>query len=69
LIRDVHIGEPRLKISDGSQWLDAIVFGAGVYGVALERGSIVCLLGQLQLDDYRGNGAIQFVVEDILVGE
>jgi len=77
LIRDVHIAEcralkggvVRLKVSDGSQWLDAIVFGGGAYGDALERGSIVSLLGQLQLDDYRGNGAIQFVVEDILVSE
>lgn len=75
LIRDVHIAESRalkggvvrLKVSDGSSWLDAIVFGGGVYGDALERGSIVSLLGQLKLDDYRGHGAVQFVVEDMLV--
>jgi len=77
LIKDVHIAENRalkggvvrLKVSDGSQWLDAIVFGGGAYGDALERGSIVSLLGQLKLDDYRGHGAIQFVVEDMLVSE
>lgn len=75
LIEDVHIAESRplkggvvrLKVSDGVQWLDAIVFGGGVFGDALERGSIVSLLGQLKLDEYRGNGAVQFVVEDLLV--
>lgn len=74
LIKDVHIAENkslkggvvRLKVSDGSQWLDAIVFGGGAYGDALERGSTVSLLGQLKLDEYRGNGAVQFVVEDLL---
>ncbi len=74
LIENVHIAEnrslkggvTRLKVSDGSLWLDAIVFGGGVYGDALERGSIVSLLGQLKLDDYRGNGAVQFIVEDVL---
>ncbi|MCF7822100.1 MAG: single-stranded-DNA-specific exonuclease RecJ [Mariprofundaceae bacterium] len=75
LIENVHItenrllkgGVVRLKVSDGTQWLDAIVFGGGAFGDALERGSIVSLLGQLKLDDYRGNGAVQFVVEDVLV--
>jgi single-stranded-DNA-specific exonuclease len=74
LIEDVHIAENRalkggvvrLKLSDGSNWLDAIAFGGGAYGDALERGSIVSLLGQLKLDDYRGNGAVQFIVEDVL---
>ncbi len=75
LIRDVHIAENRalkggvvrLKVSDGSNWFDAIVFGGGVYGDTLERGAIVSLLGQLKPDDYRGNGAVQFVVEDVIV--
>ena len=77
LIENVHIAENRalkggvvrLKMSDGMQWLDAIVFGGGAFGDALERGCTVSLLGQLKLDDYRGNGAVQFVVEDVLVGE
>ncbi|MDT8376095.1 MAG: single-stranded-DNA-specific exonuclease RecJ [Mariprofundaceae bacterium] len=76
LIENVHIAEKRvlkggvvrLKVSDGMQWVDAIVFGGGAFGDALERGSIVSLLGQLKLDDYRGNGAVQFVVEDVLTG-
>ncbi len=77
LIKDVHIAESRalkggvvrLKVSDGSQWLDAIVFGGGTYGDMLERGAIVSLLGQLKPDDYRGNGAVQFVVEDMVLSE
>lgn len=74
LVRDVHLadvkalkgGVVRLKVSDGSNWLNAIVFGGGAYGDALERGAIVSLIGQLKPDDYRGNGAVQFVVEDLL---
>ena len=77
LVENVHIAENRalkggvvrLKVGDGGQWLDAIVFGGGAYGDALERGSIVSLLGQLKLDEYRGNGAVQFVVEDLITSE
>jgi len=76
LVENVHIAENRslkggvvrLKVTDGSEWLDAIVFGGGVYGHALERGSTVSLIGQLKPDDFRGNGAVQFVVADVLVG-
>jgi len=74
LVNDVHVAENRslkggvvrLKVTDGSDWLDAIVFGGGVYGDALERGSTVSLVGQLKPDNYRGNGAVQFIVEDVL---
>lgn len=77
LVHGVHIAENRslkggvlrLKVTDGSDWLDAIVFGGGVYGDALERGSTVSLIGQLKPDDYRGNGAVQFVVEDVFAGD
>lgn len=77
LVKDVHIAENRplkggvvrLKVSDGLQWLDAIAFGGGAYGDALERGSTVSLFGQLKLDAYRGNGAVQFVVEDVIGSE
>ena len=77
LVANVHIAENRplkggvvrLKVSDGTNWLDAIVFGGGAYGDALERGSTVSLIGQLKLDDWRGNGAVQFVVEDIFLSE
>jgi len=77
LVENVHIAEckplkggvVRLKVSDGSNWLDAIVFGGGAYGDALERGSIISLIGQLKPDDYRGNGAVQFVVEDLLLSD
>ena len=56
------------KVSDDSNHrVDAIVFGGGSYGHALERGNIVSLLGQLKPDEYRGNGAVQFIVEDVLI--
>lgn len=75
LVRDVHItevrplkgGVVRLRVSDGVQWLDAIVFGGGAYGDNLQRGSVVSLLGHLKLDEWRGNGAVQFVVEDMVI--
>ncbi len=75
LIKDVHIadkrslkgGVTRLKVSDGAHWLDTIVFGGGAFGDALERGGVVSLLGQLKPDEYRGNGAVQFVIEDVVV--
>ena len=77
LVANVHVAENRplkggvvrLKVSDGTNWLDAIVFGGGAYDDALERGSIVSLIGQLKLDDWRGNGAVQFVVEDVHLSE
>lgn len=75
LVRNVHIadvrtmkgGVVRLKVSDGSNWLDAIVFGGGVYGDQLQKGIIASLVGQLKLDEWRGNGEVQFVVEDVIL--
>lgn len=64
--RDMKGGVSRLKVSDGVNWLDCIIFGANGFSRPLQPGCIVSLLGQLQLDDYRGNGAVQFVVEDAL---
>jgi len=55
-----------LKLTDGSRWLDGIVFGASGMGDAIEPGLTVSLIGQLQKDDWRGNGAVQFVVEDVI---
>lgn len=75
LVSDVHIAENRslkggvvrLKVTDGTDWLDAIIFGGGVYGDALERGSTLSLVGQLKPDDWRGGSAVQFLVEDVLL--
>jgi single-stranded-DNA-specific exonuclease len=65
--RDMKGGVSRLKVGDGSRWLDCIIFGANGFSQPLQPGCAVSLLGQLQLDDYRGGGAVQFVVEDALV--
>ena len=75
LLKDVHIadrrdmkgGVSRLKVSDGTGWLDCILFGANGFSQPLQPGCVVSLVGQLQMDDYRGGGAVQFVVEDALV--
>jgi len=64
--RDLKGGVVRLKLTDGSRWIDGIVFGAGAINDDIQAGLTVSLLGQLQKDDYRGNGAVQFVVEDVI---
>jgi len=74
LLNDVHIAERkdlkagvmRLVLSDGHVYVPAIVFGGSVLSDALQVGSVVGVLGQLQLDDWRGHGAIQFVIEDVI---
>jgi len=64
--RDMKGGVSRLKVGDGTGWLDCIIFGANGFSQPLQPGCVVSLLGQLQLDEYRGNGAVQFVVEDAI---
>jgi len=66
--RDLKGGVVRLKVSDGVHWLDAIVFNGNGLSDSLQSGQIVSLIGQLQQDDWRGGDAIQFIVEDALIG-
>ncbi len=75
LVNDLHIadrrdlkgGVTRLKLSDGSHWLDGIVFGAGSMGDSIASGMTVSVVGALQKDTWRGGDAVQFVIEDVLV--
>ena len=75
LVNDLHIadrrdlkgGVTRLKLSDGSHWLDGIIFGAGRMGDAIAPGMTVSVVGVLQKDTWRGGDAVQFVIEDVLV--
>jgi single-stranded-DNA-specific exonuclease len=75
LLRDVHIadrrdlkgGVVRLKVGNGTLWLSAIVFAANGFSNDLQPGCQISLIGQLQKDNWRGNGAVQFVVEDALI--
>jgi len=64
--RDLKGGVTRLKLTDGSRWLDGIVFGANGMGDAIEPGLTVSVIGELQKDTYRGNGAVQFVIKDVM---
>ena len=74
LIKDLHIadrrnlkgGVVRLKLTDGANWIDGIVFGANGISDAIEPGLSVSVVGQLQRDEWRGNGAVQFVIEDVI---
>ncbi len=67
--RDLKGGVTRLKLTDGSRWLDGIVFGAGAINDVIQPGLTVSLIGHLQQDDWRGNGAVQFVVEDVITAD
>jgi len=64
--RDLKGGVTRLKLTDGSCWLAGIVFGANGMGDAIAPGLTVSVIGELQQDAYRGNGAVQFVVKDVM---
>jgi len=74
LIKDLRIGDRRklkggvvrLKLTDGANWIDGIVFGANGISDAIEPGLSVSVVGQLQRDEWRGNGAVQFVIEDVI---
>lgn len=74
LLQDVHIAERkdlkggvmRLSLSDGHRYVSSIVFGASVLSDSLQAGQVVSVLGQLKVDDWRGNGAIQFVIDDVV---
>ncbi len=77
LLQDVHIterrdmkgGVVRLSLSDGHRFVSGIVFGGGVFNGSLQVGQVVSVIGQLQADDWRGAGAVQFVIGDVLMDE
>jgi single-stranded-DNA-specific exonuclease len=67
--RDMKGGVVRLRLQQPAARLgpcDAVVFGIGPMDEVLQPGHTVAVVGQLKLDDWRGNGAVQFVVEDVL---
>lgn len=74
LLKDVHIAERkdlkggvmRLSLSDGHRYVPSIVFGGSVLSDSLQVGQVISVLGQLKVDDWRGNGAIQFVIDDVV---
>jgi single-stranded-DNA-specific exonuclease len=70
--REMKGGVVRLRLQQAvsrSAPLAAVVFGIGAMDEALRPGGTLSVVGQLQLDDWRGNGAVQFVVEDVLGGD
>ena len=74
LLKDITIvdmkklkgGVIRLRLSEGAFFTNAVVFGGSALEIYLQQGMSVSLLGQLQMDDFRGGDAVQFVVEDVL---
>ena len=67
--RDMKGGVVRLRLQQQESrtgQLDAVVFGVGPMDEALQAGNSLSVIGQLKLDDWRGNGSVQFVIEDAL---
>jgi len=66
--RDMKGGVVRLRLQQPTSrggFVDAVVFGAGPMNEALQPGLTISPIGQLKLDEWRGNGAVQFVIEDL----
>jgi single-stranded-DNA-specific exonuclease len=67
--RDMKGGVVRLRLQQPASrngMCDAVVFGIGAMDEILRPGSRLSVVGQLKLDDWRGGGAVQFVIEDAL---
>ncbi|HKJ82785.1 MAG TPA: single-stranded-DNA-specific exonuclease RecJ [Mariprofundaceae bacterium] len=67
--RDMKGGVVRLRLQQTISRhgvVDAVVFRPGPMDEVLTPGHQVSVVGQLKLDDWRGNGAVQFVIEDLL---
>ena len=67
--REMKGGVVRLRLqraASRSAPFAAVVFGIGAMDGALKPGSLVSVVGLLKLDVWRGNGAVQFVIEDVL---
>ncbi|MDQ6952648.1 MAG: hypothetical protein Q9M15_03875 [Mariprofundaceae bacterium] len=77
LIQDVHVSERKdlkggvmqLTLSDGQYYLSAIVLGGSVFSANLQLGMMISVVGQLKPDDWKGDDAIQFEVDDVWVNE
>lgn len=64
--QDLKGGVIRLSISDGSSTVAGVAFASAALGDALLPHQPMSLVGELQLDQWRGNGAVQFVVWDVI---
>jgi len=60
-------GVIRVQLTDGTRFINAVVFGGSALADDLQEGAYVSVLGQLQSDDYRGGDAVQFVIEDVVL--
>jgi single-stranded-DNA-specific exonuclease RecJ len=64
--RNLKGGVLRLTLGDGPERLQAVVFKSGPLDSVLAAGGICSLIGQLQMDAWRGGESVQFVVEDAI---
>ncbi|RMG91636.1 MAG: single-stranded-DNA-specific exonuclease RecJ [Zetaproteobacteria bacterium] len=72
LLRDVRVwerremrgGAVRLQLGDGRRTVEAVAFRHRGLNQYLQPGARLSVIGQLQLDRWRGNGAVQWLVED-----
>jgi len=66
-VKKLKGGVCRIQLSDGHQYLQAVLFKGGALLDDIQQGVCLSLLGQLKLDDYRGGDAVQFVIEDVVL--
>ncbi len=64
--QDLRAGAVRLRYVAADGQVDAIAFRAGGLETALQPGNRVGLVGRLSFDRFRGRGAIQFVIDDVM---
>ena len=64
--QELRGGAVRLRYAADGGYVDAIAFRAGAIEAELQPGCMVSLVGRPQFDRFRGHGAVQFVVEDVL---
>ena len=62
--RDMRGGAVRLQLGDGRNNIEAVAFRNLGLNQHLQPGARLSLVGQLQLDRWRGHGAVQWLVED-----
>jgi len=65
--RELKGGVVRLRLTQGGEAIDAIMFGGGRFAPEPAEGTSISVIGSLQKDDWRGGQAIQFVVEDFIL--
>jgi len=64
--QDLRAGAIRLRYAAAEGQVDAIAFRASALDATLRPGSRAGLVGRLCFDRFRGHGAVQFIIDDVV---